>query len=206
MEELTNIETKELVNTDLKGHANKIKGYGKNIRTNYLKIAKELYEIDKSECYLDDGFEDTQDFASKVLNIQKTTSYNLIRIGREFLSEDGSRTALTDKGNDYGVSQLQILLPLGIDKAKELHDEEVIKPEMSVRQLKSIVKHEIDPTEGEDDGDVVESDGEVISEETLKTIIRVEVLEDNSIHIECPDELEALEEVIRDTIESYLNN
>ena len=201
MEELTNIETKELVNTDLKGHANKIKGYGKNIRTNYLKIAKELYEIDKSECYLDDGFEDTQDFASKVLNIQKTTSYNLIRIGREFLSEDGSRTALTDKGNDYGVSQLQILLPLGVDKAKELHDEEVIKPEMSVRQLKSIVKHEIDPTE--DDGDVVESDGEVISEEVLKTLCKVEILEDKSVHIECDESVKSLETIIRDAINSY---
>lgn len=197
MEELTIIETKELVNTDLKGHANKIKGYGKNIRTNYLKIAKELYEIDKSECYLDDGFEDTQDFASKVLNIQKTTSYNLIRIGREFLSEDGTRTALTDKGNDYGVSQLQILLPLGIDKAKELHDEEVIKPEMSVRQLKSIVKHEID------DGDVVESDGEVISEEVLKTLCKVEILEDKSVHIECDESIKSLETIIRDAINSY---
>ena len=202
MEELTNIETKELVNTDLKGHANKIKGYGKNIRTNYLKIAKELYEIDKSECYLDDGFEDTQDFASKVLNIQKTTSYNLIRIGREFLSEDGTRTALTDKGNDYGVSQLQVLLPLGVDKAKELHDEEVIKPEMSVRQLKSIVKHEIDPTE-EDDGDVVESDGEVISEEVLKTLCKVEILEDKSVHIECDESIKSLETIIRDAINSY---
>lgn len=203
MEELTNIETKELVNTDLKGHANKIKGYGKNIRTNYLKIAKELYEIDKSECYLDDGFEDTQDFASKVLNIQKTTSYNLIRIGREFLSEDGSRTALTDKGNDYGVTQLQILLPLGVDKAKELHDEEIIKPEMSVRQLKSIVKHEIDPTEGEDDSDVVESDGEVISEEVLKTLCKVEILEDKSVHIECDESIKSLETIIRDAINSY---
>lgn len=203
MEELTNIETKELVNTDLKGHANKIKGYGKNIRTNYLKIAKELYEIDKSECYLDDGFEDTQDFASKVLNIQKTTSYNLIRIGREFLSEDGTRTALTDKGNDYGVSQLQILLPLGVDKAKELHDEEIIKPEMSVRQLKSIVKHEIDPTEGESDGDVVESDGEVISEEVLKTLCKVEILEDKSVHIECDESIKSLETIIRDAINSY---
>lgn len=203
MEELTNIKTKELVNTDLKGHANKIKGYGKNIRTNYLKIAKELYEIDKSECYLDDGFEDTQDFASKVLNIQKTTSYNLIRIGREFLSEDGSRTALTDKGNDYGVSQLQILLPLGIDKAKELHDEEVIKPEMSVRQLKSIVKHEIDPIEENDGDDVVEGDGEVISEEVLKTLCKVEILEDKSVHIECDESIKSLELIIRDAINSY---
>jgi hypothetical protein len=187
----------------LKSHADKIKGYGKNIRTNYLKIAKELYEIDKSECYLDDGFEDTQDFASKVLNIQKTTSYNLIRIGREFLSEDGSRTALTDKGNDYGVSQLQILLPLGVDKAKELHDEEIIKPEMSVRQLKTIVKHEIDPTEGEDDGDVVEIDGEITSEEVLNTLCKVEIFEDKSVLIECDESIKSLETIIRDAINSY---
>jgi hypothetical protein len=100
------------------------------------------------------------------------------------------------------VSQLQILLPLGVDKAKELHDEEVIKPEMSVRQLKSIVKHEIDPTE-EDDGDVVESDGEVISEEVLKTLCKVEILEDKSVHIECDESIKSLETIIRDAINSY---
>lgn len=161
MEELTTITTQKLVNKELKDYTKKLKNCGDNIRKNYIKISFLLNEIEQTECYLDDGFEDTIDYASKVLNIQKTTTYNLLKIGKEFIAESGERTVLTDKGNDYGVSQLQALLPVGVERAKELHDEGTITPDMSVRQIKQIIKDETNP-EPEEDNDVV--DGEVLDE------------------------------------------
>ena len=162
MEELTTITNQKLTNKDLKDYTKKLKNCGDNIRKNYIKISFLLNEIEQTECYLDDGFEDTNDYASKVLNIQKTTTYNLLKIGKEFIAENGERTVLTDKGNDYGVSQLQALLPLGVDKAKELHNNEVISPEMSVRQIKGIVKDITNLDTDKDNTDVV--DGEVVDE------------------------------------------
>ncbi len=162
MEELTTITTQKLVNKELKDYTKKLKNCGDNIRKNYIKISFLLNEIESSECYLDDGFEDTIDYASKVLNIQKTTTYNLLKIGKEFIAESGERTVLTDKGNDYGVSQLQALLPVGVERAKELHNEGTITPDMSVRQIKQIIKSETNPEPEDEDNDVV--DGEVVDE------------------------------------------
>lgn len=162
MEELTTIKTTELTNKELKDYTKKLKNCGDNIRKNYIKISFLLNEIESSECYLDDGFEDTIDYASKVLNIQKTTTYNLLKIGKEFIAESGERTVLTDKGNDYGVSQLQALLPVGVERAKELHDDGTITPDMSVRQIKQIIKDETNPDNEHEDTDVV--DGEVVDE------------------------------------------
>lgn len=212
MEELRTVNTTNITNKELKGHATKIKSYGTKIRENYLKIARELFEIESTECYLDDGFTDTQDFASKVLNIQKTTCYNLIAIGRDFLNEDGTRTALTEKGNDYGVSQLQILLPLGVEKAKELHDDEIISPDMSVRQLKEIIKAETkgetkDEEEGWED-DVIDLDGEETDEEHVKIIADIQILEDGTtlVNGDESDDLNELYDAIKELIDTYFEN
>lgn len=180
MEELTTITTQKLVNKELKDYTKKLKNCGDNIRKNYIKISFLLNEIESSECYLDDGFEDTIDYASKVLNIQKTTTYNLLKIGKDFIAESGDRTILTDKGNDYGVSQLQALLPVGVERAKELHDEGTITPDMSVRQIKQIVKEE-NQTEPEEVTDVV--DGEVVDEtdNCIPVFGDIQFLKDGSI-------------------------
>lgn len=181
MEELTTITTQKLTNKELKDYTKKLKNCGDNIRKNYIKISFLLNEIESTECYLDDGFEDTIDYASKVLNIQKTTTYNLLKIGKEFIAENGERTVLTDKGNDYGVSQLQALLPLGVDKAKELHNNEVISPEMSVRQIKGIVKDITNPDPDKDNTDVV--DGEVVddSDNYIPVFGDIQFLKDGTI-------------------------
>lgn len=210
MEELRTVNTTNITNKELKGHATKIKSCGTKIRENYLKIARELFEIESTECYIDDGFTDTQDFASKVLNIQKTTCYNLIAIGRDFLNEDGTRTALTEKGNDYGVSQLQILLPLGVEKAKELHDDEVISPDMSVRQLKEVIKAETKgETNDEDESDdVIDTEGEETNEEHVRILADIQILEDGTtlVNGDDGDDLNELYDAIKDLVDTYFEN
>lgn len=179
MEELTTIKTTNITNKDLKSYTTKLKNCGDNIRKNYIKISFLLNEIEKTECYLDDGFESTTDYASKVLNIQKTTTYNLLKIGKDFISETGDRTVLTEKGNDYGVSQLQALLPIGVEKAKELHDDGIISPDMSVRQIKQAIKTD-EPEEDDTDEEVVDGEGEEVNEEKIRILADIQILEDGT--------------------------
>lgn len=203
MEELTTIKTNELTNVELKDYTKKLKKCGDNIRTNYIKIAHLLNEIDTTECYLDDGFEDVHDYASKVLNIQKTTSYNLLKISKEFINNEGTRTVLTEKGNDYGVSQLQALLPIGVDKAKELHDDGIISPDMSVRQLKNAIKEKPEP---EEDEDVIDGEGTETTSEVIPSFGSITLLKDGTIIPEgvVPETfILKLEEVYKELFEDF---
>lgn len=186
MEELVKVNV-EISNKDLKGYTTKIKNCGENIRKNYIKIAHLLNEVDSTECYLDDGFVDTQDYASKVLGIQKTTCYNLLKIAKDYINEDGTRTVLTTEGQDFGISQVQALLPLGVDEAKTLCKEGEITPDMSVRQIKKIVADNR-TVENEDEDEVT---GEMISEneEIIPNMGSIDFLEDGTLvtHGELPD-------------------
>ena len=190
MEELTT-KKQELINKDLKNYTSKIKKCGDNIRKNYIKISHLLTEVERTECYLDDGFTDTMDYAIAVLGIQKTTTYNLLKIGKEYIAENGERTILTESGVDYSVSQLQALLPLGVEKVKEINEEGVISPEMSVRQIKALVKGLEDPEDPEDDT----VDGEVTdeTEEIIANLGSVDFLADGTIvlHGELPEKFTA---------------
>lgn len=189
MEELVKVNV-EISNKDLKGYTTKIKNCGENIRKNYIKIAHLLNEVDSTECYLDDGFVDTQDYASKVLGIQKTTCYNLLKIAKEYLNEDGTRTILTTEGIDFGVSQVQALLSLGVDEAKTLCENGTITPDMSVRQIKKIVADNR-TVKNEDEGED-EVTGEVVNEsdeEIIPNMGSIDFLEDGTLvtHGELPE-------------------
>ena len=182
MEELTSKKL-SLIDKDLKDYTTKIKRCGDNIKKNYIKIAHLLSEVDSKECYLEDGFESVIDYAGQVLGIQKTTAYNMLKIGKEYVAENGERTILTEKGEDYSVSQIQALLPLGVEKVKEINEDGTITPEMSVRQIKNLVKgltESPDPEEEEDENTVDGESGEE-TEEVIKSFGSIEFLEDGDI-------------------------
>lgn len=194
MEELTSKKL-SLIDKDLKDYTTKIKKCGDNIRKNYIKIAHLLFEVESKECYLEDGFESTIDYASQVLGIQKTTAYNMLKIGKEYVAENGERTILTDTGADYSVSQIQALLPLGVEKVKEINDEGVITPDMSVRQIKTIVKGLTDNPDPDPEDDETTVDGEVTDEdeEVIANLGSVDFLADGTVvlHGELPEKFTA---------------
>lgn len=204
MDELRTTGTKKLINKELKDATNKIKACGDNIRKNYIKISFLLNEVDEKECYFDDGFSDIQEYASKVLNIQKTTCYNLLKIGKEFINEKGTRTVLTDMGNDYGVSQLQVLLPIGVDKAKELHDAGEISPDMSVRQLKNIVSPKPEKDTEQDNEPI---DAEIKEEIEIPRVMSATFYDDGTIMFDnVPEEFENYVETIREMYKALIEN
>lgn len=162
-----------LTNPELKKATNSIKGYASNIRKNYLRIASKLAKVDAQESYIEDGFGDVIEYATSVFNMKKSTAYNLLKIGREYVDENApDKTILADTRGDYSVSQLGVLLPVGVDRVVELNNDGVISPEMSVRKLASIVSAPEDENpeetdEGESDGDAGEPENEPTQTITL---------------------------------------
>ena len=203
MEELTSKKL-TLVDKDLKDYTTKIKKCGDNIRKNYIKIARLLSEVDAKDCYLEDGFESVVDYAGQVLGIQKTTAYNMLKIGKEYIAESGDRTILTDTGADYSVSQIQALLPLGVEKVKEINDEGTINPEMSVRQIKNLVKGLTESSDPEEDENTVDGESGEESEETIKSFGSLDFLEDGTViaHGSLPDGfIQTIEEYFKISLE-----
>lgn len=205
MEELTSKKL-ALIDKDLKDYTTKIKRCGDNIKKNYIKIAHLLSEVDSKECYLEDGFESVIDYAGLVLGIQKTTAYNMLKIGKEYVAENGERTILTEKGEDYSVSQIQALLPLGVEKVKEINEDGTITPEMSVRQIKNLVKgltESPDPEEEEDEN-TVDGESEQETEEIIKSFGSLDFLEDGTVvsHGELPEQfIEYIENFFNQNLE-----
>ena len=134
-------------NADLKKITTEIRKSAANVIGNTYKIAALIAHVDKTELYLEDGFVDTFDYVKQCFGLEKASAYNLIKIGNDFIAGEGNKyeTLLTHGGKDYSISQVIKMLPLGIDKAKELTADGVIDETMSCRQIEKIVK---DNTEG----------------------------------------------------------
>ncbi len=135
-------------NKELKTITSEIRKAGANVIGNTYKIAALIAHVDKTELYLEDGFVDTFDYVKQCFGLEKASAYNLIKVGNEFIEKAGNNytTLLTHGAKDYSISQVVKMLPLGIDKAKELTADGVIDETMSCRQIEKIVKDNTDGT------------------------------------------------------------
>lgn len=137
---------------ELKAVTNEIRKAGANVIGNTFKIAVLVAKVEDNEMYLADGFIDVFDYVKQCLGLEKTSAYNLIKAGREFITEIESgkttkfETILTHGAKDYSISQVFKMLPLGIEKAKELTKDGVIDETMSCRQIEKIVKENTEGT------------------------------------------------------------
>ena len=137
---------------DLKAVTTEIRKAGANVIGNTFKIAALIARVEDNELYVNDGFVDVFDYVKQCFGLEKTSAYNLIKVGREFIAEVESgkttkfETLLTHHDKDYSISQVFKMLPLGIEKAKELTADGVIDETMSCRQIEKIVKENTDGT------------------------------------------------------------
>lgn len=138
-------------NADLKKVTTAIQKASANVIGNTFKIASLIARVESEELYIEDGYDDVFDYAKKCFGLEKTSVYNLVRVGNDFITavEHGKitsfETLLTHGDHDYSISQVFKMLPLGIEKAKELTADGVINESMSCRAIERIVK---DNTEG----------------------------------------------------------
>ena len=143
--------TTNMKNADLKKVTTAIQKASANVIGNTFKIASLIARVESEELYVEDGYDDVFDYAKKCFGLEKTSVYNLVRVGNDFITavEHGKitsfETLLTHGDHDYSISQVFKMLPLGIEKAKELTADGVINESMSCRAIEKIVK---DNTEG----------------------------------------------------------
>ena len=142
VEIIKNNEEIQLTNTKLRNYTEQIYKQGLNIKKAFARVATILVKIDDSKCYEQDGFESVHDYALQVVGWKHATTSAMLRIGREYIDGKTLESVLPHvAGNDYSNSQLQALLPLkSVDTAKTLAEREIISPEMTVKEIKKIVK------------------------------------------------------------------
>lgn len=120
------------------------------IKNNWFQIGAIIAEVDREELYKDDGFENVHAWTMRAFNIKKTTSYDLLRIGKEY-----TRELTTEKGRitgyecnllpenseaNFTTTQVMKMLPAGHDKAQELVDSGVITPDMTTTAISKVIK------------------------------------------------------------------
>lgn len=139
-------------NPELKKVTGEIRKASANVIGNTFKISALIARVDSEELFIEDGFTDVFDYAKQCFGLEKASVYNLIRVGNDFISEvkkgniTSFQTLLTHGDKDYSISQVFKMLPLGIEKAKELTSDGVIDETMSCRQIERIVKENTDGT------------------------------------------------------------
>lgn len=135
-------------NKELKTITTEIRKSAANVIGNTYKIAALIAHVNKTELYLEDGFVDTFDYVKQCFGLEKASAYNLIKVGEDFISGEGNKyaTLLTHGDKDYSISQVVKMLPLGIEKAKELTADGVIDETMSCRAIEKIVKENTEGT------------------------------------------------------------
>lgn len=184
---------------NLQDVTNKVYAIGDNIKTEVYKIAWLIAMVDARGMYANDGFETVHEWTAQAFGFKKTLSYNLLKIGNEYTREVISRKAkvtgycsnllpvpveLDENGNplpsepaplkDFSVSQLSAILPVGHREAEDLVREQVITPDMTVKQIKDIVKSRNATENGDTDSD--ESEPKI---EATDPLPRNDVIMDN---------------------------
>lgn len=150
-------------NEQLRAFTNMLASEIANMHKYMIRASVVLAAIDASKCYEEDGFESIHDYTAHVLGIKKAQSYAILKVGKEYIDTNSMQSKLPHKGeNDYTMTQLQALLPLkSVDTAIEVANQGLINPDMTVKQIKAVVKDYRESLDGENN-DVVEATAEVI--------------------------------------------
>ena len=163
---------------NLQDVTNKVYAIGDNIKTEVYKIAWLIAMVDARGMYANDGFETVHAWTAQAFGFKKTLSYNLLKIGNEYTREVISRKSkvtgycsnllpvpveMDENGKplpsepapikDFSVSQLSAILPVGHREAEDLVREQVITPDMTVKQIKEIVKSRNAGSDSESESD-----------------------------------------------------
>ena len=163
---------------NLQDVTNKVYAIGDNIKTEVYKIAWLIAMVDARGMYANDGFETVHAWTAQAFGFKKTLSYNMLKIGNEYTREVISRKSkvtgycsnllpvpveMDENGKplpsepapikDFSVSQLSAILPVGHREAEDLVREQVITPDMTVKQIKEIVKSRNAGSDSESESD-----------------------------------------------------
>lgn len=169
-------------NKELAKATREIANASNGIKKNLFKIAEIMARVNALECFKDDGFNSIADYAKKTFGIERATAFNMVAIGRDYIDPETHESVLHHEATkDFTTSQIVKMLPLSVDRAKELTEDGTINASMSCREIEKIVKDlTTEPEEGEGE-ETEEGEGEAIettAEEVSETKHTLELCED----------------------------
>ena len=133
-----------------------------------LKIASVMAEIDTNRLYEDD-FPTIYAYGEKVFGYKKSNVNNMVRVGRDYIDRETGKSILAlEDGRDFTMHQLTALLPLkSTETAEEMVRDGEIEPEMTVAEIRNVVKSKISETVEPEEAETVEPE-EAESTETVE--------------------------------------
>lgn len=147
--------TKELMqvkytNKGLQKATDKIRKLEKGIQTNLYETAAIIAYVDNNQLYLDDGFKNVHEWTKTAFDIEKSTSYNMLKIGNGYTREltngkgkiVGYKSNLTDDDKpDYNVSQIVKMLPVPRETLPQVIYETEITPSLSCKEIETRIRN-----------------------------------------------------------------
>lgn len=129
----------------------KVYKIGETVRKCAFETAVIIASVESSECYKEDGFNTVHEWTNAAFGFQKSASYTLLKIGREYVREiTDSKTGKIkgymsnllpeDAEKDFSTTQIEKMLPAGHAFAAELVEREEITPDMTCREIGKIIK------------------------------------------------------------------
>lgn len=147
-------------NKELQNATMAIYKIAENIRTRWFEIAAIVAMVDAKELYKDDGFSDVHEWVNKTFAFGKSTSYDLLKVGREYVREVtnkagkviGYESNLVPVGADnFSTTQVRRMLPAGHELASELVESGEITPDMTTTKIAKVIKSHLFPESAEDE-------------------------------------------------------
>lgn len=199
MDNMLTMKEVHYTNKALEKATARIQKLGMSIRTNLYEVAAIIANVADTEAFKDDGFENVHEWTNSAFGIQKTTSYNMLKIGREYVTEvitDGKKggfrsNLLPLSVEDFTTSQVERMLPLGHERAFEAVKNERITPDMSLAEVRKAVKElqgkKVDE-EPETEEPATEEHNEAADDSAHNIIYNASVTtEGKNVVIECAD-------------------
>ena len=165
----------------------------KNVNQSLLSVAGVVGEVVKNESYKDD-FKTPVDWLMKTFNYKKSTAYSLLEIGKNYVIADVDnksgilpiyhtifRDIKTDE--DFSMTQLEKLLPLGVDVTRMLLATGKLSYDMTVKEIRELVKEtrNIESVEENTETADAEENTETADAEEKKIVSSIDIWNDRIV-------------------------
>ena len=182
----------EYMNKGLNEATKKIQALGDGIRKAYFTVAAIIAKVDREALYELDGFKNVHEWTEKEFGFKSSRSYSLLTIGQKWtdavIDKRGHVTghvAVIDP--NFSTTQIEKMLPAGRDKAEELYESGVIRPEMSAKEIEKAVKAAIHPEEAEELETVEEEQDDGANDSAPTPELCIRVMDENGTEYEIPE-------------------
>lgn len=196
---MNELATKKFENQSLAKATEEIIRLQKNVNESLISVAGISGEVAKSESYKDDGFKSAQEWLMSTFNYKKSTAYTMVKIGKEYVQLEINGClpiyktifANSETDEDFTLTQLEKLLPLGKERIELFLRTGDLNYSMTVKEIKELVANtkllekeetETEETETETETEETETDTEETETETetdlRKAVSTIEIYKD----------------------------